>query len=112
MKPRTHIIYCLTILALIAVLARYSGAIFVHAMFEKDGRRFLTLERDVTITDASGKKVGIIYRGTTLVSPMPDDLVDSDLGDNQRWKMLVDIDALETSAASVSPDGTFSYLIK
>ena len=66
--------------------------------FYKDGKAYIELKSDFKIVDRqSGKAIGELYAGAILQSPLIEDLDDTDLGDNFRWKILLDGELIEKS---------------
>lgn len=66
--------------------------------FYQDGKTYIELKSDFKILDhRTSKAVGELYKGAILQSPLIEDLDDTDLGDNSRWKILVDGKAIERS---------------
>ena len=51
----------------------------------------MKINQDVEmINPMNGEAIGIIYKGAVLQGPLIEDLDDTDLGDNDRWKILLD----------------------
>lgn len=66
--------------------------------FYQDGKTYIELKSDFKLVDhQSGKAIGKLYKGAILQSPLIEDLDDTDLGDNSRWKILIDGELIEKS---------------
>lgn len=51
----------------------------------------MKINQDVEISDPeTGNVIGKLYSGAVLRGPLIEDLDDTDLGDNDRWKILLD----------------------
>ncbi len=93
-STRLHFYYVLTIGVLILIglyFAREEIAYsYIHGKLEKSAC-VIRLGDDVELTNSSGRVVGVLYKGAELMSPQVDDLNDTDLSHNMRYKILMDM---------------------
>ena len=90
---RIHLIYC-AILILISILFNYDKVVLWFLKWEKG--KYLIINQDADLINPNNRKViGELRKGAMLRFPDISDLDDTDLGDNVRFKILIDIEAFE-----------------
>lgn len=83
----THIMYCLIIVFLLVVLGAKR---FLAARVSGDG--YLLIQSEIKLIEPlTGKQVGVLNGGVVLKAPCLDDVRDTDIGDNDRFKLLLDV---------------------
>lgn len=93
---KVHFIYISLITLLIIALFITNIPNIFRWYFYSDGITYMKINQDVEISDPkTGNVIGKLYRGTILQGPLIEDLVDTDLGDNDRWKILVDANIIK-----------------
>ena len=66
---------------------------FDKLWYARRGEEFLMLRQEVVLRDPkSGDTVGYLARGVWLHAPSIEDVRDTDVGDNQRYKLLIDFE--------------------
>lgn len=90
---KLHMIYWLVIIVII-VASHYKNALFWMMDLNKKG--FVKINTDLELYNPkTGDLVGYLKKGIILKNPNVIDLDDCDLGDNHRYKLLLDIDEID-----------------
>ena len=93
---KLHIIYLTVIVALVIALFVTNTPNLLRWYFYRDGVVYMEIKQDVDISNPeTGDVIGKIYSGAVLQGPSIEDLDDTDLGDNDRWKILLDADVVK-----------------
>ena len=87
----THVVY-LTLLILTALYFKDQIMLAYVRREMTASSHSVELPRDVVIVDKSNREIGRLSRGVKLMSPSVEDVSDTDISDNMRFKLLVDID--------------------
>ncbi|MBN8710703.1 MAG: hypothetical protein BGO12_00465 [Verrucomicrobia bacterium 61-8] len=85
----THAIYLMAIAAIIFMLRGDILSRYIQGRLSSSGK--VDVLETVVLYDKGGKKVGELYPGIELMPPDIGDLDDTDLSDNQRFKLLIDL---------------------
>jgi len=90
---KTHLVYGSIIILLLGCLGYVGTTLYVSRVFRSwpDTQYRLTVPIDL-IDPLTKQTVATLQPGTTIRGPQLHDLSDTDLGDNNRFKILVDLD--------------------
>lgn len=89
----THLVYILIFLSLAFFFRQEILQAYLQSRLSKAGD--IELVKDILIYNQDGKEVGKLYQGVKLMSPALEDLNDTDLSDNRRYKLLLDLKTLD-----------------
>ncbi len=90
---KTHIIYWFLIILTI-IICNAKNILYWYLDLNKEG--YLKLKSDVELFNPkNGEIVGWLKKGIVLKYPNVDDLKDCDLGDNDRFKILIDLEGVD-----------------
>ncbi len=93
---KIHSIYLTVIVALVVALFVTNIPILFRWYLYRGGIAYMEIKQDVDISNPeTGDIIGKLYSGAILKGPSFEDLDDTDLGDNDRWKILVDADIVK-----------------
>lgn len=88
---KIHFVYISLIVLLTIALFITNIPNVLRWYFYRDGITYMKINQDVEmINPTTGEAIGKIYKGAVLQGPSIEDLDDTDLGDNDRWKILLD----------------------
>ncbi len=93
---KVHLLYISIIICLVVALCITNIPNLLRWYYYSDGITYMKIGQDVDILNPdNGKVVGKLYSGAVVQGPLIEDLDDTDLGDNDRWKILFDANMLK-----------------
>lgn len=93
---KIHFIYISLIVLLSIALLITNIPNVLRLYFYRDGITYMKINQDFEmINPMTGEAIGKVYKGAVLQGPLIEDLDDTDLGDNDRWKILLDADIVK-----------------
>jgi hypothetical protein len=101
----THISYLTALFIILFFMRNQVLELIIRPYVSEKGA--IILNEDVRMLDSDGREVGVLFKGAGLMKPNLDDLIDTDIGDNVRFKLLIDLNIASIKSASQLPEETF-----
>lgn len=90
-NTKVHLLYISAIVCLVIALCITNIPNLLRWYLYRDGITYMKIDQDVEILNPmNGQVIGKLYSGAVLQGPLIEDLDDTDLCDNDRWKILMD----------------------